>query len=128
MSPGWGAGWTELLLRKPFPKRPPFGLMLVSGMARTYGPNPCVYIMDRFDLKFAFGNASFDGFLNKPDIPFIAKGLFGPDNGFNNGFELVMAEFADIPMGQVVIVASGNRGFNRIFAHITGKGLHVKLL
>jgi hypothetical protein len=68
---------------------------------------PCYFRTGPYTiLEFAFGNTSFDGFLNKPGIPFIAKGLFGPDNGFNNGFKLVMAELADIPMGQVVIVAS----------------------
>jgi hypothetical protein len=70
----------------------------------------------------------FDGILNKVVVPFIVKGLFSSDSGLDKEFKLVMAGFANIPVGYMEIVPVVDGLPDGLSAHITGKGLHIVLL
>jgi hypothetical protein len=61
-------------------------------------------------------------------VPFIIKGLFGPDGGLDKKFELVMAGFTKIPVGHMEVVPVSDGLLDGFPAHITGYGLHILLL
>jgi hypothetical protein len=70
----------------------------------------------------------FDRILDKVVVPFVVKGLFGPDRRLDKEFKLVMAGFTDVPMGDVEVVPVVDGLLNGFSAHITGNGLHILLL
>jgi hypothetical protein len=76
--------------------------------------------LDEFALLYGL----FDGILNQAVVPFIVKGLFGPHHGLYLGFQIIVAGFANIPVGQMEISPLRYRIGNGMLANITGKGLH----
>jgi hypothetical protein len=76
-------------------------------------------------LKFALLDCPFDGVLHRVVVPFIAKGLLGPDRGLDQELQIIMTGLAKVPVGQVEIVAPGNGLLNGLSAYITGKGFHI---
>jgi hypothetical protein len=70
----------------------------------------------------------FDGILNQVIVPFVVKGLFGPDGGLDKEFKLVMAWLADVPVGYVKVITIVNGLLDGLSAHIASKGLHIILL
>jgi len=66
----------------------------------------------------------FNGFLNKAIIPSIVKRSFSSYNRLNDGLQLVMAAFAQIAVGEVLIITPHNGSLNDTVANITRKGLH----
>jgi sialic acid synthase SpsE len=69
-----------------------------------------------------------DGFLDQPVIPAVIKGLFGPDYRFDRSVKLIVAGFADVPVGHVKIITGRNRIFDLASANIACKGFHIILL
>jgi hypothetical protein len=61
-------------------------------------------------------------------VPFVIKGLFCPDGGLDKEFKLIMAGFANIPVGYVKVITVVNGLPDGLAAHIAGKGLHIVLL
>jgi hypothetical protein len=61
-------------------------------------------------------------------VPFVVKGLFGPDGGLDKEFKLVMAGFTDVPVGYVKVIPVVNGLLDGFSAHIAGNGLHIILL
>jgi len=71
-------------------------------------------------VEFTFLNGFFDRFLNQLSIPVIVERLFGPDNGLNLNFKLIMARLTNVPVGHMEVIAFRKRGFDGIAANITG--------
>jgi hypothetical protein len=61
-------------------------------------------------------------------VPFVVKGLFGPDSGLDKEFKLIVAGFANISMGDVKIVPVMDGLLDGFSAHIAGNCLHILLL
>jgi hypothetical protein len=66
----------------------------------------------------------FDGILNQAVEPLVVKGLFGPHHGFDQGFQIIVAGFAKIPVGQMEIGPLRYGIGDGMLANVTGKGLH----
>jgi len=75
-------------------------------------------------LNSASNYSFFNGFLNKPIEPSIVKRLFGSYYRLNDGLKLVMAAFAQIAVGEVLIITPHNGSLNDTVANITRKSLH----
>jgi hypothetical protein len=60
--------------------------------------------------------------------PFIVKRLFGSNDGLDKKFKLIVAGFANIPVGYVKVIPVVNRLPDGLSTHITGNGLHIVLL
>jgi hypothetical protein len=73
-------------------------------------------------------NGLFDRILKEMVVPFVVKGLFGPDGGLDKKFKLVMTGFANIPVGYVEVVPVLKRLLDSLSAYIAGYGLHMLLL
>jgi hypothetical protein len=79
-------------------------------------------------LEFSPLDGLFEGIAQQPVIPFIVEGILGPDCGPQCDFKGIPAGFADITMGKVKKSPARNGLLHGFSAHITGKGLHGKLL
>jgi hypothetical protein len=79
-------------------------------------------------LKFSLFDGFFDGILNQMVVPFVVKGLFIPDGGLDKKFKLIVAGFADVPVGDMEIVPVVDGLLDGFSAHIAGNGLHILLL
>jgi hypothetical protein len=61
-------------------------------------------------------------------VPFVTKGVFCPDYRFERYLKGISAGLTDVTMAKMKESPAGNRLLYGLSAHITGKGLHGKLL
>jgi hypothetical protein len=73
-------------------------------------------------------NGLFNGIGNQPVIPFVTKGIFSPNRGFQDHLKIILAGFTNITVGKMKIIPACYGLLYGMSAHITGKGFHDILL
>jgi hypothetical protein len=79
-------------------------------------------------LEFPVLDGLFYGILHKMVVPFVVKGLFSPDRRLDKEFKLIMAGFADVPVGYMEVIPVTDGLFDGFPAHVADNAFHISLL